>query len=255
MNICVIGTGYVGLITGTCLAQLGNSVMCVDVVQDKVDSVNSGESPFYEPKLPEMIRSNIEKKRLVATTELSKAVSASEVTFICVGTPPKDTGESDLTHIHAAAAEIGKVLERREGKHIIVVKSTVPPGTSESIIPIIEKESGKKNGDGFGVCMNPEFLREGNAVDDFMKPDRVVVGGERDGDIAKISSIYKPLNARIIRTDLRTAEMIKYASNSFLATKVSFINELGNICKLLGIDVYDVAEGMGLDNRISPHFL
>ncbi len=246
-----------GIVTGASLAELGNDVTCIDIVKEKVDAINSGKTPIFEPGLEELIKKNLGAKRLRATLELKKAVVESDVTFICVGTPPKKSGESDLKFIRKAAAGIGKAIAGKSDYHVVVVKSTVPPGTSESIIPILEEKSGKKAGEGFGVCMNPEFLREGNAVKDFLEPDRVVVGGLSERDVEIVAKLYAPFAGKttIMQTNLRTAELIKYASNSFLATKISFINEMANVCEKLGIDVLDVAKGIGLDSRIGPKFL
>lgn len=255
MKISVIGSGYVGCVTAACLAELGNSVTCIDVVKEKVDLINRGKPPIYEPGLPELMARNVKSRRLRATTEMKRAVRNSEITFICVGTPSKENGETDLSFIRGAAEGIGKAIKGKNSFHVAVVKSTVPPGTSEEVAGIIAAASGKKAGKGFGVCMNPEFLREGSAVQDFMNPDRIVIGasGKRELKIAK--ALYSKFTAPLLETDLRTAEMIKYASNAFLATKVSFINEVANICQKLGIDVYKVAEGMGYDSRIGRRFL
>lgn len=257
MRVSIIGTGYVGVVTGACLAELGNYVTCIDVVKEKVDAINAGKTPIFEPGLEELIAKNLEAGRLRATLELAKAVEESEVTFICVGTPPNEDGSSDLSFIRKAAEGIGKAIAGKTEYHVVVVKSTVPPGTSESMIPILEKESGKKAGEGFGVAMNPEFLREGNAVKDFMEPDRVVIGGLGEKDVGIVAKLYAPFEGKrvVMKTSLRTAEMIKYASNSFLATKISFINEIANVCEKLEIDVLDVAKGIGLDSRIGPKFL
>jgi UDPglucose 6-dehydrogenase len=253
MRVATIGSGYVGLVTGTCLADMGHSVTCVDVLDGKVEKINRGESPIFEENLENLIRKNI-NENLIATTDLEEAVSNSDVSFICVGTPSKNNGEIDLTYIKDVCKELGGLL-RDLDYHLVVVKSSVVPGTTDSVIlPLLEKNSGKKAGE-FGVCVNPEFLREGKAVNDFMNPDRIVIGeyDKRSGDM--LEELYKKFSCPMLRTDLKTAEMIKYASNNFLSMKVSFINEIGNICKRLGIDSYKVAEGMSLDHRISPNFL
>lgn len=255
MNISIIGTGYIGLITGAGFAEKGNKVICVDVIKEKVDIINSGKSPIYEKGLDEIIKKNI-GKNLTATTNIRDAILNSDVTFICVGTPPNNDGESDLRFVKEATENIGKILAEKNSYNVVVVKSTVLPGTTEGIIiPLLEKNSKKKFGKDFGVVVNPEFLREGIALEDFLKPDRIVIGSidKRSGDL--IEDLYSGFDSKIFRTNLKTAEMIKYASNAFLATKISFINEIGNICKKLGIDVYDVAKGIALDHRINPYFL
>ena len=255
MRISVIGSGYVGAVTAACLAELGNSVACVDVVKAKVDAINAGKSPIYEPGLDAMIARNLKAKRLRATTDLGSAVRATELTFICVGTPPCGDGSTDLSHIFGAAKAVGNALKGKTGFHVVVVKSTVPPGTSEKVARLIAEASGKRQGTGFGVCMNPEFLREGNAIADFMAPDRIVIGSSGEKARSVVEKLYSKFDAPRLATDLRTAEMIKYASNAFLATKVSFINEMANICQRLGIDVYAVSDGMGHDERIGRRFL
>ncbi len=250
MNISVMGTGYVGLVTGTCLAEAGNNVRCIDLDPKKVEMINSGKSPIYEPGLEEMLKKNL-GSRIKATLDADSAIMDSEITFICVGTPSSEDGSTDLKYIKSAAEKIGEVLAQKEGKHVVVVKSTVPPGTSEKIAEILRAKGAKD----FGVAMNPEFLREGKAVNDFMKPDRVVLGAKESWVHEKLKELYSFTDASKLETTLRTAEMIKYASNSLLATKISFANEIGNVCKELGIDVYDVMKGVGMDARISPQFL
>jgi len=253
MKVATIGAGYVGLVTGACLADMGNEVTCVDILQEKVEMINQGKTPIYEEGLQEILERSI-GKNLKATTDLNTAIENSEISFICVGTPSDSEGRIDLQYVKSAAESLGKALASVDN-HTVVVKSTVVPGTTENVVlPLLEKNSGKKAGE-FGVCMNPEFLREGVAVEDFMKPDRVVIGQHDENSGNRLAELYKSFYCPILRTDLKTAEMIKYASNSFLATKVSFINEIGNICKKLGIDTYTVAEGMSLDHRISPSFL
>jgi len=255
-SISIIGTGYVGLVTGVCLAKLGNRVICVDIDKERVRKINKGISPIYEKNLDELLGEVLKKKRLEATTDLKYAVENSDVSFICVGTPQGLLGYIDLKYVEQVSREIGAILKNKEDFHVVVVKSTVVPGTTEyKILPLIEKTSGKKACKDFGIAMNPEFLREGNAIEDFMKPDRIVLGilDERTKQI--LFGIYKDFPCPIMVTDPKTAEMIKYATNSFLVTKISFINEIGNICKLLGIDVYEVAKGLALDHRISPYFL
>ncbi|MFA6035647.1 MAG: UDP-glucose/GDP-mannose dehydrogenase family protein [Candidatus Micrarchaeia archaeon] len=254
-SICVIGTGYVGLVSGTCFASLGHRVSCVDVDLAKVERINDGKSVIYEPGLDRLLKSAIRAKRLSATTNYAEALASADFSFICVGTPSREDGSSDLSYVHKAAESIGLSLAERKGKkgerHVVTVKSTVPPGTTESIGPIIRR-AGFSN---FGLCMNPEFLREGNAVYDFMKPDRIVVGAADSKDADAVSRLYSKVHSPLLKTDLRTAEMIKYASNSFLATKISFANELANMCEKFNVDVYAVADGMGHDRRIGRAFL
>jgi UDPglucose 6-dehydrogenase len=256
MKLSIIGSGYVGLVTGTCFAQLGNSVTLVDVLKDKVDKINSGVSPIFEENLDGMLRRNISHGRIKATMNLRGAVLATSVTFIAVGTPSRNDGSIDLRYIEEASAEIGRALKEKDDFHTVVVKSTVVPGTTEGVVlPALEKTSGKKAGKDFGVAMNPEFLREGKAVEDFMKPDRVVIGGLDRLSIERLRKLYQHFDCPVMETNPRTAEMIKYASNAFLATKISFSNEIGNLCKKLCIDSYTVADGMGLDSRIERKFL
>jgi UDPglucose 6-dehydrogenase len=256
MRISVIGTGYVGLPAGTALASKGHKVTCVDIDEEKVESINSGECPIHEEGLPELLEEQVAKGNLKATTDTISAIQNSDITFLSVGTPMNDDGSINLDYIKQAAKDIGEGLKQKEGYHVVVVKSTVVPTTTEEeIIPILEEVSGKKAGEDFGVCMNPEFLREGTALQDFLDPDRIVIGelDERSGN--QIEKMYSDFDAPIMRTSLKAAELIKYASNSLLATKISFINEIGNLCKELGIDVYEVADGVGMDHRINRDFL
>ncbi len=256
MKISVIGTGYVGLITGVCFAELGNHVVLVDISRDKVDKINSGISPIYEDGLDGMLKKNLGSGRINASMDLRKAVLGSSVTFISVGTPSRRDGSIDLVYIRKAAGDVGKALREKDGYHTVVVKSTVVPGTTEDIVvPILEQHSGKQAGRDFGVAMNPEFLKEGLAIDDFMKPDRIVIGGIDDESTRIVQRLYKDFECPVIKTTPRTAEMIKYASNAFLATKISFSNEIGNLCKELGIDAYTVSDGIGHDERIERRFL
>jgi len=256
MKISVVGTGYVGLITGVGLAHKGHEVTCVDIIPEKVESINKGIPPIYEKGLESLLKDVLNKKLFTATMDLEGAVSGSDITLVCVGTPSNDDGSIDLKYVKKVCEDIGKILSKKDSYHTVVIKSTVVPGTTKGVcVPIIEKHSGKKAGDGFGVCMNPEFLREGLALEDFLNPSRHVIGSidERSADI--LENIYSEFPGPIVKTDLNTAEMIKYASNLFLATKISYINEIGNLCKKLGADVFRVAEGMSLDPRISKHFL
>lgn len=254
MKISVIGTGYVGTVSAACFAELGHEVVCVDIDPSKIDMLKRGVPPIYEDGLSELLEKHV-GKNLNATSDYDLAVNNSEVSFICVGTPSDHNGRIDLGIVKAASTSLGKSLRNKNGYHVIVVKSTVVPETTEKVVlPIIEKESGKILGE-FGIAMNPEFLREGKAVHDFMHPDKIVVGSldKRSGDI--VASLYSDLNCVITRTNPRTAEMIKYVNNAFLATKISFSNEVGNLCKELGIDTYEVMKAVGKDFRIGPHFL
>jgi len=256
MRISVIGTGYVGLITGVCFAELGHYVILVDIIPEKVEKINRGIAPIFEENLDEMLKKNIGRGRIHATTHVDKAIAGSGVTFISVGTPGKKDGSIDLACIRKAAEDIGKALKSKEGYHTVVMKSTVVPGTTEEVaLPAIEKHSGKKAGKDFGMAVNPEFLREGLAVKDFMNPDRIVMGGMDVKSVHALEKLYRDFTCPKTKTDIKTAEMIKYASNAFLATKISFSNEIGNLCKKLGIDSYVVAEGMGHDARIGNRFL
>lgn len=254
MDIVVIGTGYVGLCSGVGLASKGHRVVCIGRKREKIDAINKGIPPLYEEGLEKMLQTVVAEGRLKATDDIN-AVKQAQVTFICVGTPSTKEGRIDLRQLEAVARQIGEVLKEREGFPVFVVKSTVVPGTTEKVIAILEEASGKKAGKDFGMCMNPEFLREGKALEDFLKPDRIVVGelDKKSGDV--LEELYTGFDVPILRTGLKTAEMIKYASNSFLATKISFSNEIGNLCKRLGIDVYEVMKGVSLDKRISPRFL
>ena len=253
MNISVLGAGYVGLVTGTCLAEFGHQVICIDIDQTKVDSINKGISPIYEKGLSKLLKKN--KKKIHATTDISSAIKKSDITFICLGTPSKKDGSIDLSFIKKGSVEIGKNLKEKKW-HVVVVKSTVLPGTTKDfVIPILEKNSGKKAGVDFGVSMNPEFLKEGKAVQDFLDPDRIVIGSYDDKTKKVMQKLYKDFDCPKILTGITEAEMIKYASNAFLATKISFINEIGNLCKKLGIDTYEIADGMGYDKRIERAFL
>jgi len=247
MNVSIIGTGYVGTVTGACLAELGHDVICVDIDQQKVDWINAGIAPIHEPGLSELLKKHA-GIRLRATTDYNDAIPNSDLTFICVGTPSGEDGRIDLSIVRSASKSIGKALSDRRSYHVVVVKSTVVPETTEKVVaPLVR-------GENVGIAMNPEFLREGKAVYDFMNPDKIVVGGDPRA-VEMVASLYEGIPCEITRTDIRTAEMIKYANNSFLAAKISFANEIGNICKKLGIDVYDVMSAIGKDFRISEHFL
>ncbi len=236
------------MVTGACLAELGNKVSCIDVDQSRIDGLNNGIIPFFEPGLGKIAKSNLKKRRLFFNTDLSVTMAQSEIVFITVGTPPKENGEADLSFIEKASEDIGKIFKNYK---VIVVKSTVPPGTCRKIKDIIKKYSQAD----FDIVSNPEFLREGSAVLDFLKPDRIVVGVESKKAKDIMKSIYKTLKAPILFTSIESSEMIKYSSNAFLATKISFINEIANVCEIVGADVEEVAKGMGLDPRIGSGFL
>lgn len=253
MKIAVAGTGYVGLVSGVCLAAKGHDVICVDLDQDKVDKINRGEPPIYEEGLEELLKANI-GTRLRASTDLHAAVIESDVSLIAVGTP-FDGSAIDVSYIRQVSREIGAALRERDEYHMVVVKSTVVPGTTDDVVlPILESESNKKAGVQFGVGMNPEFLREGDAISDFMNPDRIVVGGIDEKARDTLAAVYAPFEGvDVLRTNPKTAEMIKYASNSLLATLISFSNEIGNLCASIGdIDAMEVMRGVHLDKRFSP---
>lgn len=250
MRVSIVGAGYVGLVAAACLAKLGHKITLVDIDEERLKRISHGESPIHEPELPEILR-----QVDIETTSNYQRIADSEVVFICVGTPSKNDGSMSLKYVEEASREIAKVLKMKRDYCVVALKSTVVPGTTESsVIPILEA-SGKRVGEDFGVCMDPEFLREGKAIYYYMNPDRIIIGeyDKKSGDV--LFELYKGINAPIMRTDLRTAEMIKLASNAFIATKISFINEIGNICKQLDIDVYAVAKGMGFDERIGNKFL
>jgi UDPglucose 6-dehydrogenase len=250
-NLCVIGVGYVGLVTGACLADLGNRVVCLNRNQVKADNLKKGIMPIYEPGLEEIVRRNYAAGRLDFTTSYDEALNDVEYVFIAVDTPSGAEGEADLAHVNQASEGIAKRLHQ---PIIIVNKSTVPIGTGDWVADIVRENMPDEDIE-FSVVSNPEFLREGSAVYDFMNPDRIVLGSLDSAAAHRVAELYYPLQAPIIITDLRTAEMIKYASNAFLATKISFINEIANVCEALGADVTEVARGMGMDQRIGPQFL
>ena len=250
MRIAVAGAGYVGLVTAACFAELGNDVICFDIDEDKISKLNNNTIPIYEPRLEDLVFKNKKIGRLKFTLDLKKAIKESEIIFICVGTPPKSNGEADLSHVENVARTIGDVMDSYK---LIVEKSTVPVETGEKVAKTIRAYNPHKVD--FDVVSNPEFLREGSAVDDFMQPDRIIVGCDSEKAKKIMEELYSPLKAPIIFTDIKSAEIIKHASNSFLATKISFINAIANICELAGADVEKVAEGMGLDKRIGRAFL
>ncbi len=249
-KICVIGTGYVGLVTGTCFADLGNLVTCVDIDEKKIAKLKAGHMPIYEPSLAEMIQRNAQAGRLRFTTSYEEGLKEAEFVFIAVNTPMGAEGEADLSYVRSAAQQIAEVMDH---PLIIVNKSTVPIGTGDWVAEIISRHQPQPIE--FAVVSNPEFLREGSAVHDFMYPDRIVLGSLNREAAEKVAQLYLSLRAPIMITDLRTAEMIKYASNAYLANRISFINEIANICEALGADVKEVAVGMGYDKRIGSSFL
>ena len=253
MKLCMIGTGYVGLVSGTCFADLGNQVYCVDKDISKINKLNLGISPIYEPGLDELIKKNYSAKRLIFTTDLKKAVTSSNIIFICVGTPnKKKTLSVDLSYVFKSIKEIIGVSN---GKKIIVTKSTVPVGTGDEIEKIIKKKN-KKNF--YEIISNPEFLREGEAIRDFRFPDRIVVGSNNKKIFRTMKLLYSPLinkGAKFFTTSRKGAELIKYASNAFLATKITFVNELANLCEKTNINIQDISLGMGFDSRIGSRFL
>ena len=248
MKISVIGTGYVGLVTGVCFADLGNDVVCADINEEKIKKLKNGISPIYEPGIDELLKKN--KCRLSYTTNVGNAIKGSDIIFIAVGTPPLPDGSADMSAVWNVARDIAKHLNKYK---IIVNKSTMPVGSGNKIEKLIKRYL-DKNVD-FDVVSNPEFLREGSAIYDFMNPDRIVIGGNSDKAISSLKEIYSPLNAPILEVDVETAELIKYASNSFLAMKISFINEISELCEKVGADVELVANGIGLDKRIGKKFL
>jgi len=250
MNICVVGTGYVGLVTGAVFADLGNDVVCVDNDRAKIDALKAGRMPIYEPGLEEMVARNVEDRRLSFTTDLGAGIRHGDVIFIAVGTPSKDTGETDLSHVEAVAAEIGRLMDRYK---VVVNKSTVPVGTGELVREVIGRHQPRPIE--FDVVSNPEFLREGSAIEDTLRPDRIVIGAHTQQVAMTLVELYAPIERPMIITDLPSAEVIKYASNAFLAAKISFINAIANICEAAGADVTQVMKGMGLDPRIGGAFL
>jgi len=253
MRICMIGTGYVGLVTGTCFAEFGNEVMCVDIIKEKIDKLNRGELPIYEPGLDVKVALNVKEGRLKFTTDLKTAVEDALVIFIAVGTPQAEDGSADMRYVEAVTKDIARYMNEYK---VIVNKSTVPVGAGKWIKKLIQENQPRPIP--FSVASNPEFLREGSAIEDFMRPNRVIIGTEDPEAAAIMRDLYKPLyliEAPIVMTNLASAELTKYAANAFLATKISFINEVATICERVGADVHDVAKGMGLDQRIGAKFL
>lgn len=250
-KITVIGTGYVGLVSGTCFSEIGNKVICADVNEEKIHMLNNGVIPIYEPGLSEMVEKNVEVGNLSFTTDIAKAIRTAEVIYIAVGTPMSDSGEADLQYVKAVAKTIGENLNNYK---VIVNKSTVPVGTGKLVASIIQ-ENRMDQSINFDVVSNPEFLREGSAIADTMNMERAVIGSSSEKAAGIIEELHQPFNTIIVKTNIESAEMIKYAANAFLATKISFINDMANICENVGADVKEVAYGMGLDSRIGPRFL
>ena len=250
MNICVVGTGYVGLVTGAVFADLGNDVICVDNVREKIEGLKQGRMPIYEPGLEEMVARNVTDGRLTFTTSLADAVKRSELIFIAVGTPAKTNGETDLSAVEDVARAIARAMDSYK---VIVNKSTVPVGTGDLVREIIAKNQPRPVA--FDVVSNPEFLREGSAIEDTLRPDRIVIGAPTQQVAMTLLELYAQLGRPMIITDVPSAEMIKYASNAFLAAKISFVNAIANVCELAGADVTQVIKGLGLDPRIGPAFL
>jgi len=253
MHIAVIGTGYVGLVTGACFAEFGVEVTCVDVDKGKIERLNNGIIPIYEPNLDNIVEKNVKAGRLHFTTEIKTAVEQALVIFLAVGTPPKEDGSPDMSFYQSAAKDIAECMN---GYKVLVTKSTVPVGTGKWLRDFVKEN--QKAQTNFGVASNPEFLREGAAIEDFMHPDRVVIGSNEEDAIAIMKDLYRPLyliETPIVITSLEAAELIKYAANAFLATKISFINEIANLCDKIGCDVHDVARGIGMDKRIGGKFL
>lgn len=256
MQISIIGSGYVGLVSGACFAQMGNKVICVDIDEDKISKLKKGIVPIYEPGLESMVQDNYQNNNLMFSSDLQQSMQDSQIVFIAVGTPMGDDGSADLQYVLSVAKSIGQYLE---GYTVIVDKSTVPVGTADKVKAVIQAELDKRNSDiKFDVVSNPEFLKEGAAIDDFMYPDRVVVGADSDKALNIMHELYAPFmknHDRFIAMDVRSAEMTKYAANAMLATKISFINEISNICELVGADVNKVRNGIGSDGRIGYSFI
>jgi UDPglucose 6-dehydrogenase len=253
MHIAVIGTGYVGLVTGACFAEFGVEVTCVDVDKNKIERLNQGIIPIYEPGLDQIVEKNTKAGRLHFTTDIKSAVEQALVVFLAVGTPPKEDGSPNMSYYEQAAKDIAEAMN---GYKVLVTKSTVPIGTGKWLKEFVAQHQKVKTN--FGVASNPEFLREGAAIDDFMRPNRVVIGSNEEDAIAIMKDLYRPLyliETPIVITSLEAAELIKYAANAFLATKITFINEVANLCDAIGCDVHDVARGIGMDNRIGRKFL
>lgn len=253
MNISILGTGYVGAVTGACFAELGNDVVFVDIDPAKLELIKTGRSPIFEPGLDELLTKNLD--RISATTDTAQAIRETDATFICVGTPSNPDGSIDLRYIESASRDIGEVLREKEGWHMVVMKSTVVSGTTMGIVrSTLEAASGKVAFRDFGLASNPEFLKEGSALVDVFSPDRIVIGAEDPRSRGVLETLYTTFDCPKLVVAIPVAEMIKYVSNAFLATKISFANEIGNLCKTMGIDTAEVFAGVGLDARINPAF-
>lgn len=253
MKITIFGTGYVGLVTGICFAELGNDVLCVDIDEEKITLLKKGISPIYEPGMDELLTKNIEAKKITFSTDIIAGVKFGEFIFVAVGTPSAPYGSADLQYVYKVAETIGKNLDKTA---VIINKSTVPVGTGDKVKSIIQEELDKRNVKiAFDVVSNPEFLKQGNAIDDFMHSERVIIGVDNENAYKKVQSIYAPLKTKIISMDIRSAELSKYAANAFLATKISFINEIAYLSEMLGADISLVKEGIGTDSRIGMSFL
>ncbi len=253
IRVCMVGTGYVGLVSGACMADFGHHITCVDINQDRIDSLLKGEIPFYEPGLDRLVLKNVDEGRLFFTSKLSEGMKDADVVMIAVQTPMSESGEADLQYVMNVGREIGSLMTDYK---VIVTKSTVPVGTARKLEKVIREA--QKEPIPFDLASNPEFLREGSSIEDFMRPDRVVIGAETERSEEILREIYRPLfllDTPIVKTGIETAELIKYASNSFLAVKISFINEMSNLAEKVGADISDVARSMGLDKRIGPKFL
>lgn len=254
MKLAVVGTGYVGL-TLTCLADFGHEIVLIDKMEDKISMINKGMSPIFEPGLEDILKKNVKNGKITATKDYKK-IEDCDVVFVCVGTPSNADGSIDLSQVKQVASDIGKNIGKKY--KVIAVKSTVLPGTVKNVVmPILEKTSGKNAGKDFGVCMNPEFLKEGTGVHDFLNPDKIVIGASDDNSYQYLERVYESFDKKIprVRTDLTTAEAIKYVQNAALAMKISFINEIANICEKFNVDVYEVAKAIGIDDRIGSKFL
>ncbi|UCG27907.1 MAG: UDP-glucose/GDP-mannose dehydrogenase family protein, partial [Bacteroidales bacterium] len=256
MKISIVGTGYVGLVTGTCFAETGINVTCVDIDKNKIDNLNKGILPIYEPGLEQMIKRNRDKQRLFFTTDLKSSLVDSEVLFIAVGTPPDENGSADLNHVIGVASEVGKYMDHYM---VVVTKSTVPVGTACKVREAVTKELKKRKVEiEFDVAANPEFLKEGDAISDFLKPDRIIIGLDSDKAESIMKRLYKPFllnNHPILLMDIPSAELTKYVANAMLATKISFMNDIANLCDILGADVNMVRKGIGSDSRIGNKFI
>lgn len=256
LKITMVGMGYVGLVTGAAFAKHGFDTTCTTTTPEKAEKLNLGMTPFYEPGLDELVKEVVDSGLFHGATENIPCVKSSDISFICVGTPSLPDGSIDLGHVEKVAGDIGSALSEMDKYHVVVAKSTITPSTTDSLIlPILEETSKKKVGEDFGLCMNPEFLREGAALQDSLHPDRIVVGGYDQRSIDTVMKVYQGFDCPKFETDLRSAEMVKYGANCLLATKITFANEFANICEFFGVDVYEMMKGVGMDFRINPAFL